>query len=208
MKKAFLTPYIFENNYKKLVFSTNLEWIKYLKLLGFITSFGNPLASIDVQLKNKDLVIISGGGDIHSIKKSYINLYRDNFEKKVIATAIKKKIPILAVCRGFQLVSYIYTKNKKNMINTKNHSNKNHFIYMLNNNILLNKEKLNVNSYHEISLAKINKKFDILAISKDKNIEIAYSNKLKILGLMFHPERKNLSQKKVNLIINNFLKKK
>ena len=91
MKKAFLTPYIFKNKYKKFVLSINLEWLKYLKYLGFTTGFGNPLTSINEQLKNIDLVIVSGGGDINYINKKDINLYRDNFEKKVIAIAIKKK---------------------------------------------------------------------------------------------------------------------
>lgn len=208
MKKVFLTPYIFKNKYKKIVLSINLEWFEYLKYLGYETSFGNPLSSIDQQLQNIDLVIVSGGGDIYDIKKKNINLYRDNFEKKVVAIAIKKKIPILAVCRGFQLVGNIYSNDKKNMIKTKNHQDKNHFIYLLKNNILPNEEKLNVNSYHRICIKKIDKNFDILACSKDKNIEIAYSKKFRILGFMFHPERNNVSQNKIDQIIKNFLKKK
>ena len=208
MKKAFLTPYIFKNKYKKFVLSINLEWLKYLKYLGFTAGFGNPLTSINEQLKNIDLVIVSGGGDINYINKKDINLYRDNFEKKVIAIAIKKKIPILAVCRGFQLISFIYSKNKKHIIKTKNHLDKNHVIYMLKNDILSKNEMINVNSYHAFGITKMNKNFEILAFSNDKNIEIAYSKKLKILGLMFHPERKNISQNKINQIINNFLKAK
>ena len=54
----------------------------------------------------------------------------------------------------------------------------------------------------------MNKNFIGIAYSKDKNIEIAYSSKYRILGLMFHPERKNKSQKEINNIIQKFLKVK
>ena len=52
------------------------------------------------------------------------------------------------------------------MIKNKNHQDKNHFIYLLKNNILPNEKKLNVNSYHKICIKKIDKNFDILACSK------------------------------------------
>ena len=208
MKKVLLTPYIFKNKYKKIVLSLNLEWFKYLKDLGFVTNFANPFISIDTQIKHMDMIIISGGGDLNNIKKTNVNLFRDRFEKKIINVAIKKKIPILAICRGFQLVTFLFSKNNKNYLKIKNHRNNNHFIYLSKNNFLTKKKKINVNSYHDRSIKKLNKNFIGIAYSKDKNIEIAYSNKYRILGLMFHPERKNKSQKEINNIIQKFLKVK
>ena len=81
MKKVLLTPYIFKNKYKKIVLSLNLEWFKYLTDLGFVTNFANPFISIDTQIKHMDMIIISGGGDLNSIKKTNVNLFRDRFEK-------------------------------------------------------------------------------------------------------------------------------
>ena len=50
------------------------------------------------------------------------------------------------------------------------------------------------------------KTFFFVEKCKDKTIEIAYSKKLKILNLMFHPERKNISQNIINKLIFSHFK--
>ena len=53
-------------------------------------------------------LILSGGNDLHNIIKLKENLIRDAHEKKLLKLAIKNKIPILAVCRGFQFVAKFF----------------------------------------------------------------------------------------------------
>ena len=57
-----------------------------------------------------------------------------------------------------------------------------------------------------IKYLKIQKKFKTLALHNDGSIEMMeYKQKL-ILSTMFHPERKSISQNKVDLIFKNFLR--
>ena len=125
-------------------------------------------------------------------------MLRDKFETRLLKYFEKKDYPILAVCRGMQLISSI---NKSKLFKTKNHVRKNHDI-ILNNNDLLN-----VNSYHTYLIRKVPAKYKKLALhKKDKSIEAMTHKNKKILCLMFHPERKSKDQKKVNKLIKNFFK--
>ena len=205
MKKILISPFVEINKHKKIVLSLNLEWFAYLKKLKFKVSIFNPYLSTSSQIKNIDIIIISGGGDIHKIKKNKINLFRDRFEKKIIKESIKKKIPIIAICRGFQLISSLFNNKAKNLIKTKKHKNTNHLIAFENKNSIYDKNEITVNSYHNIAIKKLNNKFEIIAKSKDDNIEIAQLKNKKILGLMFHPERKNKDQPAIDKIIKKFI---
>lgn len=205
MKKILISPFVEINKYKKIVLSLNLEWFTYLKKLRFKASVFNPYLSSLSQLKNIDVIIISGGGDIYKLKKNKINLLRDKFEKKLIEEGIKMRVPIIAVCRGFQLIVSLFTNKAKNFIKTKEHKNTNHLIVFENKNSISNKNEIVVNSYHNIAIKKLSEKFDIIAKSKDDNIEIAQLKDKKILGLMFHPERKNKDQPAIDKIIKKFI---
>ena len=78
--------------------------------------------------------------------------------------------------------------------------------------IYLNSQKeillhcLFVNSYHDYGIKTINSQnYDLIAVSKYKFVELAYSKKDKFLGIMFHPERYNTSQIIINKTLKNFL---
>ncbi len=204
MRKVLISPYLELNKYNKIVLSLNLEWFSYLNKLGFYAIFANPENSIQDQIKNINFIIISGGGDISKIKRNKSNILRDKFEKKLINEGIKKKIPIIAICRGFQLINHLLNKNIKDIGKVKNHRNKNHFIYFK-KNILCKKNKILVNSFHDLQIIKLNNKLKKIAETKNGNIEIAFSKKKRILGLMFHPERYNKDQVDVDKIIKKFI---
>jgi putative glutamine amidotransferase len=62
-------------------------------------------------------------------------------------------------------------------------------------NVTLYKKKHSVNSYHNIIIRKISKNFKIIATAEDNSIEAFVNRKLKILGIMWHPERYNKIKK-------------
>ena len=70
----------------------------------------------------------------------------------------------------------------------------------------LKSKYLNVNSFHNYGVTKLPNKFNIIAMHKDKSIEITEHKDYKILCMMFHPERANNSQKKIDLYLKKFLK--
>ena len=64
------------------------------------------------------VIIITGGNNLYNFKKSKENLIRDKFEIKMIKFAIKNKVPLLGICKGFQLIAKIF---KSKIININNH---------------------------------------------------------------------------------------
>ena len=93
-------------------------------------------------LKKINLLILTGGNDIISNKKE--SLTRNKIEKNLIKKAIKKKIPILGICRGAQLLNISFggkIKKVRNQMRTR------HNIYIVKNNVI-KKKILNVNSFH------------------------------------------------------------
>ena len=55
---------------------------------------------------------------------------------------------------------------------------------------MCNNKLINTNSFHNYQIKNKPNNFDVLGISKDKNLEILYNNSKKILSLMFHPKEK------------------
>lgn len=154
-------------------------------------------------LSKCDGLILSGSGNINLIEKNKLNFLRDKFELKLFKYFTKNKKPVLAICRGFQLVS---SYQKAEVIKIKNHVRSNHNIYFSNDNEYF-KKKLTVNSYHEYGIKSINlKNFNFVARCKSNFMELAYSKKNNFLGLMFHPERYNFSQITINKSIKKFFK--
>jgi len=146
---------------------------------------------------------LSGGNDLHNIIKLKENLIRDTLEKKLLKLAIKNKIPILAVCRGFQFVAKFF---KCKIFKITKHVRSTHTL-KINNKIFGSKIKiLKVNSYHDYAVSQLPKHFNLIARCSDNSIEIAKSNKYNILNFMFHPERRNISQKEINKIVFSHFK--
>ncbi len=153
-------------------------------------------------LKEVNFLILSGGNDILSNKN--ISKIRNQVEFNLLNKAIKKKIPILGICRGAQLINlFLGGKIKK----LQNHMNKRHEIFFESNKIF-NIKNLNVNSFHNYGVLQKNKavSLDVLASDKKGNIEMFISKNKKIIGSMWHPEREKNSYYLSKLI--NYLKNK
>lgn len=162
----------------------------------FIPNIGNNVIDY-IDKWNVDVLILSGGDDLGK------TVDRDNTENILLEYALNINMPIIAVCRGLQLVhTYFNGEVKKGEVDfVLNHRAVNH-------NVKTNTGIVNVNSYHTnyIDEKSIHKDFEIFArCEKDNSIE-GIINK-KILGIMWHPERKNLNADYNKLLIENFLKK-
>ena len=140
-------------------------------------------------------IILSGGNDFGKFPK------RDNVEKNLIKYSIIKKIPLIGICRGMQLVNK-YFKGK--LIKIDNHVKKNHLIISS-----VDKKKVMVNSYHNYTIEEksLHKDFSILyRCLKDNSIESFMHKRNKILGIMWHPEREKKFKTFDKKLIKDFLK--
>jgi len=202
MKTLVLSSKIIIDKYQKINFQIDQDFCKLLRKLEFcITPITFKKKKIDFKnLENSDGLILAGGGDLYKYKKKKVNKIRDNYEKKLFKYYFRKNKPILAICRGFQLIADIYGIKLEKI---KNHVRKFHLLE-INNSRFINDKKIKVNSYHNYTIKKLPKNFIKISDTRDGSIEIAEHKSKKILCLMFHPERKMKSSKNILTSIKNF----
>lgn len=165
----------------------------------FFSAFQQVYADLEVVNINKinkyDLIIFSGGEDIspsiyHEDNKycSTLNSDRDGIELKILDIVRKKRIKILGVCRGHQLIcSYLYgsplIQDLRIMLGY-NHEH-NHSLEILSRNSLINKfvyKNPEVNSLHHQGI-----KSCLHATSRYKGI-IESTETNESITVQFHPE--------------------
>ncbi len=183
------------------------DWIKFLELSNILPIFiPNRLKNTTNFLEKMELdgFILSGGDNKGD------DIERDNTEKEIIELAIKKKIPMLGVCRGMQIINDFFNGNITKTNNSK-HVSKHHKISLIDHDFqkLFHTDHIDVNSFHNNVIKKesIGNDLQIFAISEDDNtVEGFYHKNLPIIGVMWHPEREKNVQNELK-IMNLFYEK-
>jgi N5-(cytidine 5'-diphosphoramidyl)-L-glutamine hydrolase len=127
---------------------------------------------------NIEVLILSGGNDIGDSPQ------RDLTENCLLSWAEKNRKPVLGICRGMQIMG-VYAGGK--LIKVDEHVRTRHKLEMSDNNKDIFPES--VNSYHNHALKECPNTFEILAKSKDGNLEAMKHKKLPWEAWMWHPER-------------------
>ncbi len=177
------------------------EYINFYNRLGIklipISNFQTP------NFYNAQLLILTGGGNIYKEQPQ-----RDLVEAELFKTAIKKQIPIIAVCRGMQYINLLLGGNLSSLDNLKTER-----VIGIDHEVYLKNKKFYVNNFHQDGIFKNNlaPNLKILAVDKENDvIEAFYSNEMKILGIQWHPERHFTDEKSGILsekIIKDFINK-
>lgn len=201
MKNLILSSKLINDEHKSLGVFIDFDLINYFKKLNY-----NLIFYPDIKKLNKikfQGIVLSGGNDLSIIKKNNINKIRDDYENKLLDYALRNNKKILGICRGFQFINtYFGEKLKKSVSREKYHNiifTKKIFKIKMN-------DKISVNSFHNYKIYKTSDNFIDISTEADNSIEIAISKNKKILCTMFHPERFNKSQAKINQIIKSFFK--
>lgn len=172
------------DHYFELRDAIAMDWSRYLmkafpdsKFI-YVPNIGSEVVDY---IKKWDIntLIFSGGDDIGAAPE------RDTTEFELLRYAINTKIPIIAICRGLQLVQTYFGGRvcKGDDTFVKNHKDKSH-------QLLYNNSIVEVNSYHTnmIDEKTLDANFDIFArCTVDNSIEGIRSDT--ILAMMWHPER-------------------
>ncbi len=177
-------------SYKESRDALSQDWPKLLESLKITPVYiPNNLSKVDDFLNQFELdgIILSSGDDIGK------NVERDKTEIKILNYGIQKKIPILGVCRGLQLINTYFGGSIKKT-NNQLHVKQNHSILINNNYIkkFLKSNLITVNSFHNNIILENNlgKNLVSFAISKnDDSIEGVFHKLYPIIGVMWHPER-------------------
>jgi putative glutamine amidotransferase len=90
-----------------------VQWINESGEYKCLNLYGLPLDSAMMMIAASDGIVLTGGPDVHPgrYEKGYdtarceIDLIRDTLEFALIKYALEKKLPILAICRGEQILN-------------------------------------------------------------------------------------------------------
>ena len=140
----------------------------------------------DFKIKKLNLLVISGGNDLKLFSKKKNDLIRNKISLFHLKKSFKKKIPVVGICYGAQLIAHIFKSKIKKY---QNHVG-NHPVRLEDSLFNKNLKKINkVNSYHNYAITNLGTSLLPLAKATDNTIEAFKHKKYKILGFMWHPER-------------------
>jgi len=197
-------------NYSEKRNSISYEFISYIERLGMTpVIIPNNLKDLDKYLAKFKFngVVLTGGNNVSSLnyKPNCIltDVYqeREKTEASLFNYALKNKIPVLGICRGFQFINVHLGGSLTH--NIADHVNVMH--ELISDNNMFNKKI--VNSYHNqgIEINQLSSSLFPIATTKDKFVEAFESKSMKVLGFQWHPERHhNLFD--TNLIVKHFQK--
>lgn len=189
-------------NYVEARDSLSQDWFKYLNdilpdaLIIAIPNLG--LGTLDYVKKwHLNGFILSGGNDIGR------EPLRDVTEKHLIEYGLTHHMPILGICRGFQMLIEHF-KGALVHAHKEEHAGTIHAVDFVESpfNYPVSKAVM-VNSFHENIITNAGE-MTPLACDKDKYIEAAYHHVSHCLGLMWHPERDNPNSAIDDRVIKQF----
>ena len=150
-----------------------------------------------------DKLILTGGQNVHpqfygeekTIDSDDYNLTRDEFELALLQEALRQNKPILAICRGVQLVNVAFGGTLNQEIEGHGQGlpfGTSHSIETVEGSVvskLFSKES-QVNSVHRQSIKDLAPNFRVTAVDpRDQTIEAIESiDEHRIIGLQWHPE--------------------
>lgn len=194
----------------------------YLKWLGrqapeaeLVVMYNLSGDSVEMIFKQCHGLLLTGGDDIYpgrygmeydTARCSGFDLKRDTLELRLIELALKRKMPVLGICRGHQLINValgggLYVDIPTDISSMIMHQcedwrNCYHNVLVYQNSLLGNIsgiEKGVVNTNHHQAVDRLADDLRVLAVSEDGIIEsIGWADSLRkpfLLGVQWHPER-------------------
>ncbi len=219
MKIAFITQREELDKYGVPIDVLESPYISFLAELGFTPLPVSNFISLDsierlFEIDCPKLLVLGGGGslqkDFYDADYGYTEqVNRDKLEARLLEDALKKKIPILAICRGMQFINGYFGGKVSKLANLTEERpmGKDHPVQ-----VLANGSTCKVNNFHNdgiftenlCSLAKASH------VDTINNVVEAFTMQEKrILALQWHPERRFEAQadRQASIeLVQNFLK--
>ena len=187
IKRIGLTMRVTETSeYKETRDAISHDWISYLghfsdMLVVPLPNIGKKANTL-IEAFGLDGIILTNGNDIGAAP------IRDETELSLIETSIKTNIPVLGVCRGFQLLQH-YFGGKLTQLEPSRHVSTRHIVKVLDPSFGPNNRY--VNSFHNWGIAENDLASDLTAtaITDDGFVEAFTAEKFNFVGIQWHPER-------------------
>lgn len=192
-------------------------YIRFYELMGFIPKpVSNHTKNFERLFDDKiDLLIVVGGGALDP--KWYdrehdeeIQPNRDRTEEKMIKYCIEHGIPIVATCRGMQYINVLFGGKLAYHpdLPVERPRGKDHKVHLITEN-----RDIFVNNFHQDVIYEdcLAPCFTPMAVDEENHVvEAYYSERMKLLGLQWHPERQfetGEAEEETRRIIVNFIQK-
>ena len=146
---------------------------------------------------------ISGGPEVYANQPDRFQPERDLFEKRLYEQAIVKKLPVLGICRGMQLINVLEGGTLVEDLGTLNEKHQKsgatdrvHTVHIIQNTLLsdiVNTDAGEINSAHHQAVNTLGGALQANIIADDGTIEgVEWKNKKNkpfLLCVQWHPER-------------------
>ena len=158
-------------------------------------------------LASVDVLLLCGGEDVDpsryktkpSPRLGEVNLRRDDWEFLLLDEAVKRRLPVIGICRGCQLINVYFGGTLWQDLPSERpsdiaHRGKGacHDIQIVAGSRLarsLGVEGIQVNSSHHQAVKDLAPGFRAVAVAPDGVVEAIESDVLPIVAVQFHPER-------------------
>lgn len=181
MKIAFVTARSIENEWREQHAAVSDSLIRYLKWCGYspFIFHRHSTEMLDFALAGlfPDLVVLSGGESIG------VDPTRDDFEILLLRACEERKIPVLGICRGMQMIGMYFSNIS---VKLEGHSGVRHAV--------AHHQLPDVNSFHNFGFPNITYPLIPLVKAFDSSIEAFRHAELPWIGVMWHPEREPESE--------------
>ena len=184
-----------------------------------ISRYGSD-EQIDAILARIDLLLLPGGGDIAPARYGEkasptlygVSLLRDNFEWRLLALAKKRRLPVVGICRGCQVLNVFHGGTLWQDLPTQfpakdvQHRNVHHEVSIEPGSLLakmVGTTSATVNSTHHQAVRKLAPGFRVVAKSPEGVVEAIETLDYPAIGVQFHPERM-VAQEKDELFLKFF----
>lgn len=160
--------------------SIDRRWLTLVEQAGYMPIVASNIGSgIETYVNSLDIkgIIFTGGNSL--LNYGGDAKVRDITEKCLLNLAIKKKLPVLGVCRGMQLIQ---DKWQTQLVQLNGHIQREQ-------TVMINNSAEQVNSYHQWGSFEATQDFNIFAVSMDNVVKGIKHNELPITAIMWHPER-------------------
>ena len=157
-------------------------------------------------LASVDALVLCGGEDVEprrygaepSPRLGTVNLRRDAWEILLLDEAVKRRLPVIGICRGCQLINVYFGGTLWQDLPTERpgpvvHRGKGgHAVQVVAGSRLagcLGSTNLMVNTSHHQAVKDLAPGFRVAAVAPDGVVEAIESDDLPVVGVQFHPEK-------------------
>lgn len=167
-----------------------------------LTIFAESALPAAERVRQFDGILIPGGADLlpstygaepHELTQPADYAGQDEFEASILRAAIDANIPVLAICRGFQLFNAVSggTLNQHIGDETNPHRNSLHPVTVTPKSRLreiLGDDEITVSSYHHQAVEVVGPELTVVATAPDGVVEGLEHPSAPLVAIQWHPE--------------------